>query len=392
VKNTGKPGALILGGDFQGLGVIRSLSEQGVQVFLVEYEWSISRYSRYVRRRAFKRDLLSGGRFAEYLIELAKEEKLEGWVVYPNNDEIVKELSVNREELGKYYRIPVPPWDVVRKFYVKKEAYEVAEKLSIPIPRMYRGKGIEDILSQEPRFPLVLKPSFKENYFPRTRKKAVRVDTRKELIEEFRKMSEFVEPELIVVQEMIEGGPKNLYSYVVLFDGERVVAGMAARRSRQHPMDFGQATTFAESVNLPEIGEMASALLKEIGYFGLAEVEFMRDEKDGCFKFIEINGRPWGWHTLAKASGLNLPYLLFRLMVGEPVQNGLRPEIGVKWVRWITDVPTVAKEIISGRMSISEYIESLKGKREYAVFSMKDPLPFLMEYVMIPYLWWRRGF
>ena len=39
-------GAVILGGDFLGLGIIRCLSEHQIPCFLVDYEFSISRFSR----------------------------------------------------------------------------------------------------------------------------------------------------------------------------------------------------------------------------------------------------------------------------------------------------------------------------------------------------------
>jgi hypothetical protein len=49
-------------------------------------------------------------------------------------------------------------------------------------------------------------------------------------------------------------------------------------------------------------------------------------------------------------------------------------------------------EIMKGRMSPAEYVTSLKGKKEFAVFSLDDPLPFFAEILMIPYLWVKRGF
>lgn len=384
-------GAVVIGGDFQGLGVIRSLSEREVPVFLVEYEWSIGRYSRYVRGKTRNNGLLLDGSFAGYLIDLCKKENLNGWVLFPNNDETVKLLSIHREELSGFYRNPVPPWETTRKFYIKKNAYEIAENISIPIPRMYRGEKLQEFLDQDLRFPLVLKPSFKENYFPKTKKKAVRVKDRETFIQEYTNMTAIIPPSEVVVQEMVEGGTKNLFSFVCFFDGKESVAGMSAKRLRQHPMDFGQATTYAVSSHMPELGEMATKLLREIGYYGLAEVEFMKDEKDGLFKFLEINGRPWGWHTLAKASGINLPFNLFQHMTGGMVENSPQIE-GVKWIRLITDIPTVMKEISAGRMGFLDYITSLKGKREFAVFSTRDPLPFFVEFAMIPYLWWKRGF
>jgi predicted ATP-grasp superfamily ATP-dependent carboligase len=64
----------------------------------------------------------------------------------------------------------------------------------------------------------------------------------------------------------------------------------------------------------------------------------------------------------------------------------------VKWFHLTTDLPTVALEILRGRMSLGSYLASLKGTRKDAVFSMQDPLPFLAELIMIPYLWMKRGF
>jgi D-aspartate ligase len=320
--NKNSAGAVIIGGDFQGLGVIRSLAENDIPIFLVEYELSIARYSRYAKRREKNFSFLHDGSFADYLVDLAKRENLEGWVLFPNNDETVKLLSLNHDKLNDWYRNPVPGWDVVQNFYIKRNAYEVAERAGIPIPRLYRGKCLEELLDQELQFPIVLKPCFKEGYYSKTKKKAIKVKDREEFIKEYNNMASIIPSNDIVVQEMILGGPKNLFSYVAFFDGKKVVGGMSARRIRQHPMDFGHATTFAESVNVPELEALALKFLDAIKYFGLAEVEFMFDNRDQSYKFIEMNGRPWGWHTLAKAAGVNLPYMLFQYVIGKQIING----------------------------------------------------------------------
>jgi D-aspartate ligase len=136
---------------------------------------------------------------------------------------------------------------------------------------------------------------------------------------------------------------------------------------------------------------LAEKLLTEMKYRGIAEVEFMRDERDQVLKFIEINGRPFGWNRLATAAGVNIPYAMYRMMLDQPPDE-IHAVDGVKWIRLITDMPTVAIEILNGRMNLSEYLTSLRGKKEFAVLSFRDPLPFLMESIMLPYLWWKKGF
>jgi hypothetical protein len=43
-------------------------------------------------------------------------------------------------------------------------------------------------------------------------------------------------------------------------------------------------------------------------------------------------------------------------------------------------------------MKFAEYFGSLKGKKEFAVWSREDPMPFIAELVLLPYLWLKRGF
>jgi predicted ATP-grasp superfamily ATP-dependent carboligase len=117
----------------------------------------------------------------------------------------------------------------------------------------------------------------------------------------------------------------------------------------------------------------------------------MYDTRSGEYKLIEINPRIWGWHTLAIAAGVDLPYLIYQDMIGEKIS--VRPaRQNLKWIRLITDVPTVFLEILKGKMKINDYLVSIKGEKEFAVFEFTDPLPFFAEVFMIPYLWIRRGF
>ena len=156
-------------------------------------------------------------------------------------------------------------------------------------------------------------------------------------------------------------------------------------------MEFGHASTFAELVDIPELQQIAEKFLRLINYFGIAEVEFMLDPRDNHYKLLEVNPRVWGWHTIAIAAGVDLPYLLYQDMVGQNMEIK-HPSKHMKWVRLITDIPTVLLEIAKGKMRIRDYISSMKGKKEFAVFALDDPLPFFAEIVMFPYLWIKRGF
>jgi predicted ATP-grasp superfamily ATP-dependent carboligase len=157
-------------------------------------------------------------------------------------------------------------------------------------------------------------------------------------------------------------------------------------------MEFGRASTYAEAVEAPELEALSTQLLQRIGYSGLAEVEFMYDTRDGRFEFLEVNARIWGWHTIAFQAGLDLPYLAYLAALGQSVSVGAVRD-DAKWIRLVTDIPTAISEIAAGRLTVRQYLASLSGNLGFAVFSLRDPLPFIADLVLAPYNYVRgRGF
>jgi predicted ATP-grasp superfamily ATP-dependent carboligase len=64
----------------------------------------------------------------------------------------------------------------------------------------------------------------------------------------------------------------------------------------------------------------------------------------------------------------------------------------VKWFRLLTDAPTVISEVLKGRLTLTDYFNSISGKKQFAVYSSRDPVPFFVEVLLAPYFWYKRGF
>jgi predicted ATP-grasp superfamily ATP-dependent carboligase len=240
-------------------------------------------------------------------------------------------------------------------------------------------------------FPVILKPAVTANFYPATGLKAIRVNNYDELVRGYKYMSSVIDKSEIMVQEIISGGPKNLYSFCSLYGNGVVKGKIMGVRLRQHPMDFGSSSTYVITCDVPQLEELAIRMLKGMNYYGLSEVEFMFDERDGVFKLLDINPRTWGWHTLGAKAGVNFSLLLFKDMHNDPVHVDSF-ETGVKWIREVTDLPVAISEILKRRLKVGDYIKSLKGNKEWAVCSLRDPLPFIAELFWMPYMWYRRGF
>lgn len=200
-------------------------------------------------------------------------------------------------------------------------------------------------------------------------------------------------PTELMVQELIPEGADVLYSLGCHFKNGRSRGHVVTHRMRQHPMDFGRATTLAETVDIPELEVLGSRLLRGANYEGLAEVEFMLDTRDHAYKVLEVNPKVWGCHTLAGRAGVDLPFLFYQDVLGEPIADVSTFATGVKWVRPITDVPTALSEMLRRRLGLREYFASIRGAKEIAPdLSWDDPAPFVAEFLLIPYLWAKRGF
>jgi D-aspartate ligase len=391
VHKTFENGAVIIGGDFQGLGIARNLAPLGVPVIIVDPDFCIGRFSRFVQKYYRCPPLTDMEAFVSFLKQLASEKRLDKWVLYPTSDMAVCALSKYKNKLDPYYRVPTPEWDVTKFAYDKKLSYQLAEQVKVPVPKTCFPENIEQLGHLDLDFPVVLKPTIKDNFFPVTKKKAIKAKNKDDLIEVHKYMSSIIDRSEIMVQELIQGGASNLYSFCSLFGDGIAKAKLIARRPRQHPMEFGNCTTFAHTCEVPEIEEYAVRMLSQMRYYGLCEVEFMYDNNDKKFKFLEINPRTWGWHTLGSKAGVNFSALLFMDISNEPVSANSF-EKNVKWIRLLTDTPIVISEICRRRLKLIDYLDSLKGKKEFAVCSSKDPLPFIIEILSAPYLWHKRGF
>jgi predicted ATP-grasp superfamily ATP-dependent carboligase len=149
-------------------------------------------------------------------------------------------------------------------------------------------------------------------------------------------------------------------------------------------MEFGRASTFVETAHVPDLEMLAARFLRGVGYTGLAEVEFMYDQKHGRYELLEVNARMWAWNSVANRAGLDLPCLAYAHAIGREVSGGTARE-GVKWIRLATDVPIAIREILAGKLTPRRYLASLAGDTDFATFLASDPLPFVADLLLIPY-------
>jgi predicted ATP-grasp superfamily ATP-dependent carboligase len=384
-------GGVVIGGDYQGLGIVRSLGRRKVPVCVIDDEHSIARFSRYTTHAVAVKNLRDERQTADAVLEIGHRLGLKGWVLYPTRDETVSAFARYRSMLTECFRVPTTKWETMQWVLDKRNTYRLANELGIPTPKTWypRDEGELEQIPIDP--PLALKPAIKEHFIYATKAKAWRANNRTELRELFRRAVAQVGPGEVMIQDLIPGDGRQQFAYCAFFKAGRAVGSMVVRRSRQHPPEFGRASTFVQTIELPLLEALSERFLRAINYYGLVELEYKLDPRDEQYKLLDVNGRTWGYHSLGSGAGVDFPYLLFADQLGEPVQP-CRSRAGVSWIRLITDVPTGVLEIFGGHQDWRAYLRSLRRFDVEAVFSREDPLPGLVELALIPYLSVKRGF
>ena len=354
-------------------------------MFVIDDQYSISSFSKYVSHVVRVKDLRDERKTVDAVLEIGGRFNLANWVLFPTRDETVAAFSRYRAELAGTFRVTTPEWDTVQWAHDKKNTYDLAARLNIPCPRTFNPRSEEDLAALYSKLPLAIKPAVKENFFYATGAKAWKAETPAQLQRMFAAARLQIRPEEVLVQEIIPGDGRQQFSYCAFFRDGSAHSSLVAQRLRQHPHEFGRAATYVETASVPEIEELSQRFLKAIKYYGLVEIEYKLDPRDGQYKLLDVNARTWGFHSIGFPAGVDFPYLLFADQLGKQTIH-CRGIAGIGWLRLLTDIPTAFSQIVSRQLGARSYFRSLRRMRVESVFCREDPLPFLAEFALLPYL------
>lgn len=372
-----KFGAVVLGGAHGALALARSLGRRGIPVWFLTNDHPLARYSRYVERSLTWRGPQDASAL-DFLLQLAARDGLSGWTLFACADPEVRLLGQNHTVLSAAFRVAVPSWDVIRWSVDKRMTHQFAARAGVDSPWSYYPRDRQDVARLECQFPLIVKPTVREQRNAFTQAKAWRADDRRTLLERYGEAAALVGEHQIVLQELIPGNGAEQFSFAALCDRGTPVASLTARRRRQFPIEFGYTSTLVESIEQPEVEAAALRLLRALNFTGLVEVEFKHDSRDGRYKLLDINARPWTWISLGAAAGVDFPYLAWRLAQGETLSPA-RAKVGVHWLHLSRDIAAMGQEMLAGSSSFRDFVSPLRRPVTFATFAADDPLPALIE-------------
>ncbi|MCP2501025.1 MAG: ATP-grasp domain-containing protein [Deltaproteobacteria bacterium] len=391
-----KPAVIILDGNQRSaLAATRSLGMKGIEVIVgAEKGRSLASSSRFCNKTfSYPSPETDPPAFLSAVLETA--EGVDNPVLFPMTDMTVNEILLHRNLFPENVLIPFSDHTRYDALSDKENLFRQAKKLAIPIPETLFSSDFtsRDALASEAvrmGFPLVVKAAHSRARLPGeyVASSAMYANDPDEL----RTVLGYAPFDQVrcLVQKRIQGPGVGIF---LLARNGDVLARFAHRRIREKPPSGG-VSVLCESINPPtEALDGASRLISNNGWHGVAMIEFKWDDEENRPKLIEVNGRFWGSLNLAIRAGVDFPFLLYQLALGERVEGPAEYRIGLK-SRWelgdldhllicLTkdpDNPSLSGTRVRKRDAVAVFLaDFFRSSVIHEVFQWGDPGPFLFE-------------
>lgn len=172
------------------------------------------------------------------------------------------------------------------------------------------------------------------------------------------------------LQEFIRG---PAYSIGGLFYRGQPLRVVAHRKLIRYPHPFGGNTVKGVTEHHPALLGDVFKMFAALEYSGIGHIEFIRDVRDGRFRFLEINPRPWGVIGVAQWAGVDLFTPYRQLVEGIAVAADLRYRAGVLFHR----VPREVRLVRQRPRRLFGFVKDSLDPRIRSDFMWTDPGPHL---------------
>lgn len=343
----------------------RKLSARGLDVTAgSSKQWNAASMSRYVNRNVTYPDPdTDPGGFVDAIEDELTRRDYD--MLLPINERSVDLVGQNQARFEHHTNVPLPPYEKLLVGLDKRQTVEAARAADIPQPKTLFSDEVslheaESALG----YPIVVKPIRGEG------REGVHICESFDELERAAQRGEQAHGTVIFQEFIPNGGERGVYT---LYDWSENLVGLTVQRRIRSRSPNGGASTYRETIDDPELVGLAEKFLRSIDWQGLAMVEFRIDARTGEPKLIEINPRFWGSLSLSTYAGVDFPYLLYQLALGETLEPSLDYDVGVRSRCLFTDAAQVIERNDRLR-AIGEFLTPSLRPCTYDIVSFRDPL------------------
>jgi D-aspartate ligase len=308
------------------IAAVRHLGANKVDVRVVSsHRLGAAAWSRYATRAYSAPPESQSQRFLERLIEIGTADP--GQILLPTSDETAWLYAENAALLERLFCLYQPSIASLRRILDKKLFSEAATSAGLAVLPSWDPRNIDDVAALAPTllYPILIKPRTHVHRFRND--KGVVVHSASELLDQYRR---FVDREqtgaadnpllpgasLPILQQFVRVGSEGVHSITGFIDrtGELFVT-RAATKVFQRSQPVGVGVCFEALPPAPALSDAVRRLCRELGYFGIFEVEFL--PFDGRWAAIDFNPRLFNQIGMDIRRGMPLPLLACLDAAGE---------------------------------------------------------------------------
>lgn len=354
--------------------IVKSLGKKGITVHTADFvSPAMAGYSKYSKSYfQYPSPYSREKEFIESLI--VNIERLGVEVLIPVFEESFL-ISKYKDRLGKHVKLVVSDYEKVLTLHNKDRWQPIAANMGISVPMSYSATKLKngEIDINTLRFPVLVKPKQGGGAWA-----ILQLNSATELKGLLQNNSYLdLEWGRFFIQEKIEG---DVNCVAMLFRHGEYRACATYKQVRDFPATGGQAT-LRISLRQKKAENDLKMLLEKMKWHGVCHADFVVDKTTQIPYLIDINPRFWGSLVQAIASGVDFPYLFYKLASDGDVDTFYDFQIGVK-TRWIGgDLRGFAQNLRKSERKLSFLKEFFFEKHQmYDDFSINDPVPF--------FIWW----
>lgn len=318
---------VVLGGDVLAYSYARCFNEAyGIKtVVLSGVDVRVTSSSRFTDYRVMPEMNEGSEAIASLLRRLGEEWTVAGKVpvLLGSADWHVRVICEHARELADLFVIPYNSFEVLDDITQKGRFYQICEELGMAYPKTWTFdcSDRDAVIDAESfTYPLIAKPSNSARYdlmdFP-GKEKIYEVHEPAELTRIFDLLRDAGYDKELVVQDFIPGDDDAICSLTTFSDAQgtvRAVSGGRVVLQDHSPARIGNPVTILLERH-EQLIEDAKRFCARTGYVGFANFDAKYDERDGAYKFFEVNARPGANTYYMAVGGVNFASLIVETFV-----------------------------------------------------------------------------
>jgi predicted ATP-grasp superfamily ATP-dependent carboligase len=377
---------VVLSGGVTALGVMRAFGRRGITTYVHPDTPEYIRHSRWYRPLPTGKHTQYGGPHSAVSLRDALERSgIEQAFLCACSDDWNRAVAELAGLSGDRFLSVVPTPAALDQLQDKGHLAALLQRVGVPMPltRLVRGEDDVADLPQSSETFYFLKPTDSQRFLAQFGTKGMRVPTPADAR---RRLREVVAAGLsVVLQEYIPGSSAEHYFIdgYISRSGE-AMALFARRRLRIYPPDFGNSTAMI-SVPLAHVEQAVDSVRRVLGavdYHGIFSAEFKRDARDGLFKLLEVNTRPWWFVDFAVRCGVDVCRMAYEDAQGLPVTPPSDYRIGATCVFPYYDFFAVQPMLDDGRITWMRWMREIAPALQ-PVGCWDDPIPGVVAFTRV---------